>query len=36
MNLQDVGWRDMNWNYVGQDRDGWRAIVGAVMNPWVP
>jgi hypothetical protein len=33
MDLVDVGWGDVDWIGVAQDRDRWRALVNAVMNP---
>jgi hypothetical protein len=36
MDLQEVGWGDMDWIDTTQDRDRWRALVSAVMNLWVP
>jgi hypothetical protein len=35
MDLQEVGWGDMDWIDLAQDRDRWRALVKAVMNLWV-
>jgi hypothetical protein len=32
MNLQEVRWWDMDWIYLAQYRDRWRALVNAVMN----
>jgi hypothetical protein len=33
MDLQDVGWGDVDWIDMAEDRDRWRAFVNAVMNP---
>jgi hypothetical protein len=32
MNLQEVGWGDMDWFDLAQDRDRWRARVNAELN----
>jgi hypothetical protein len=36
MDLQEVGWEDMDWIDVAKDMDSWRAVVNAVMNLRVP
>jgi hypothetical protein len=36
MDLQEVGWDDVAWIDIAQDRDRWRALVNAVMNLRVP
>jgi hypothetical protein len=36
MDIQEVGWGCMDWIDMAQDRDRWRAVVSAVMNPGVP
>jgi hypothetical protein len=36
MDLQEVGWVDMDWIELAQYRDRWRALLNAVMNLWVP
>jgi hypothetical protein len=32
MYLREIGWGDMDWIHVAQDRDQWRALVNTVMN----
>jgi hypothetical protein len=36
MVLQELGCESIDWIDLAQDRDRWRALVNAVMNPWVP
>ena len=36
MDLQDMGWGDIDWIELAQNRDRWRALVNAVMNVRVP
>jgi hypothetical protein len=36
IDLQDWGWGGMVWIDLAKDRDGWRVLVSAVMNLWVP
>jgi len=36
MDIQEVGYEGMDWIYQVQDRDRWRALVIAVMNPRAP
>jgi hypothetical protein len=35
MNLKEVGWDDVDWINVAEDRDQWRALVNSVLNLWV-
>jgi hypothetical protein len=36
MDLGEIGWGDMNWTDLPQDRDQWRALVNILMNLRVP
>jgi len=36
MDLQEVGWRGVNWIDLAQDRERWQALVNVVMNLRVP
>jgi hypothetical protein len=36
MDLRVIGWDDMDWIDLAQDRDRWRALVYTVMNLRVP
>jgi hypothetical protein len=36
MDLGEIGWGDVDWIGLAQDRDKWRAVVNAVMNFCVP
>jgi hypothetical protein len=32
MDLREIGWEDVDWIDLAQDRDQWRALVNMVMN----
>jgi hypothetical protein len=32
MNLEEIGWEDVDWIQLAQDRDQWWALVNTVMN----
>jgi hypothetical protein len=36
MDLREIGWGDMDWIDLAEDRDKWRALVNKVMNLRVP
>jgi len=36
MDLQDVGWRGLDWIDLAQNRDGWQAVVNAEMKIRLP
>jgi hypothetical protein len=36
MDLGKVGWGDVDWIGLAQDRNMWRAFVNSVLNFWVP
>jgi hypothetical protein len=33
--LREIGWEDVEWIHLAQDRDHWLGLVNAVMNLWV-
>jgi hypothetical protein len=32
MDLRDIGWDEVDWIDMAQDRDQWRALVNTVLN----
>jgi hypothetical protein len=36
MDLVEVGWSDVDWIGLAQDRNRWRALVNSVLNLRVP
>jgi hypothetical protein len=36
MDLREIGFGDVDWINLSQDRYRWRALVNMVMNLWVP
>jgi hypothetical protein len=32
MDLREIGWEDVDWIHLAQDRDQWWALVKTVMN----
>jgi hypothetical protein len=36
MDLGELGWSDVDWIGLAQDRNGWRAVVNSVLNLRVP
>jgi hypothetical protein len=36
MDIEEIGWSDMDWIDLAQDKDQWRALVNTVMNLRVP
>jgi hypothetical protein len=36
MDLREIGFGDLNWIHLAQDRDRWLALVNTVMNLRVP
>jgi hypothetical protein len=36
MDLREIGWEDVDWMHLAQDRDQWKSLVNAVMNLRVP
>jgi hypothetical protein len=36
MDLREIGWEDVDWIHLVEDRDQWRALVNTIMNHRVP
>jgi hypothetical protein len=36
IDLREIGWDDMDWIDLAQDRDQWRVLLNTVMNLRVP
>jgi hypothetical protein len=36
MDLREIGFGDVDWIHLAQDRDRWQAVVNTMMNPRVP
>jgi hypothetical protein len=36
LDLREIGWDGMDWIYLAQNRDHWRALLNMVMNLRVP
>jgi hypothetical protein len=36
MDLREIGWDEVDWTNMAQDRDQWRALVNMVLDLWVP
>jgi hypothetical protein len=36
MDFKEIGWQDVEWVQLAQDRDQWRILVDTVMNLRVP
>jgi hypothetical protein len=32
----EIEWGDMDWIYLAQDREQWRAVMDMIMNLWAP
>ena len=36
MDLKELGWQEVYWVYLAQDRGRWRAVMNAIMHFDVP
>jgi hypothetical protein len=32
MDHREIGWKDVDWMHMAQDRDQWQALVNPIMN----
>jgi hypothetical protein len=35
MNPKEIGWKDVDWMHLAQNREQWHALVNTVMDFWV-
>jgi hypothetical protein len=35
MDIKVIGWENMDWVYLAQDREHWQVLLYAVMNLWI-
>jgi len=36
MDVREIGWKNVDWTHLTQDREQWRAVVNTVMNLCFP
>jgi hypothetical protein len=36
MDFREIGWEDVDWIHLAQERDQWCVVFNTVMNPRVP
>jgi hypothetical protein len=36
MDLQEIGWEDVNWIHLPQNKSQWKTLVNMVINLWIP
>jgi hypothetical protein len=36
IDIREIGWENVDWIDLAQDRGQWRALVNTVMNLWLP
>jgi hypothetical protein len=35
MGLMEMGWENVDWTPLAQDKNQWQTVVNVVVNPWV-